>query len=119
MPSDARILLIDDEPAHLKLYGLIVEQAGYDTAALLIGNKIVNFPVGPIDLVILDYRLGGGVKAPEIAGLAKTMYPKAPIIVLSDMQWMPSDIAAFANGFVRKGEPEQLLEAIAAALTRN
>jgi hypothetical protein len=32
--------------------------------------------------------------------------------VLSDLFGMPDDIAPYASGFVRKGEPQQLLDTI-------
>ena len=35
-----------------------------------------------------------------------------PILVLSDLPWMPEDVAPYASGFVRKGEPQQLIEMV-------
>ena len=56
--------------------------------------------------------MGDSISSPEAAKLAQQAFPKRPVLVLSDMQWMPDDIAPYAAGFVRKGEPEQLLSKI-------
>ena len=44
--------------------------------------------------------------------MAQHAFPEKPLLVLSDMQSMPDDIAPYAAGFARKGEPEQLLAKI-------
>lgn len=116
MPSTPTILLIDDDPSHLTLYSLIVERAGYRATGLLVDRRAVELPDSAIDLVVMDYRLGTTIKSPELAGKLRQRFPTAPLIVLSDVQWMPDDMTPFATGFVRKGEPEQLLDAIATAL---
>ena len=56
--------------------------------------------------------MGNSISAPAIARMAQEAFPKRPVLVLSDMQWMPDDIAPYAAGFARKGEPEQLLAKI-------
>lgn len=73
------------------------------------------FPSSGIDLILLDYRLGV-VNSTELAKRLKVHFPATPIVVLSDMQWMPQDIAPYASTFVRKGEPEQLLATIATTI---
>lgn len=40
------------------------------------------------------------------------MGPGKPIIILSDMPWMPDDVVPYATTFVRKGEPQQLVDTI-------
>jgi len=116
MPSTPMILLIDDDPSHLTLYSLIVERAGYRATGVLVNSRDVQLPDSPVDLVVMDYRLGTTVKTPVLAGELRQRFPSAPLIVLSDAQWMPDYMTVFATGFVRKGEPEQLLDAIATAL---
>jgi CheY-like chemotaxis protein len=116
MPSTPTILLIDDDPSHLTLYSLIVERAGYHAAGCLVSSLGVQIPDSAVDLVVMDYRLGATIKSAELANKLRQRFPYAPLIVLSDVQWMPDDMAPFASSFVRKGEPEQLLDAIASAL---
>lgn len=112
------VLLVDDDPSHLKLYSLIVASAGYRALTALAGKDKVDLPAGEtIDLAVLDYRLGNGLTAREVAKQVNASFPTAPVLILSDMLWMPDDIAPFAAGFVRKGEPQQLLDRISALLS--
>ena len=48
--------------------------------------------------------------------IPRQVFPSKPVVVLSDLLWMPEDIAPYASGFVRKGEPEQLLTLIESLL---
>jgi hypothetical protein len=63
----------------------------------------------------VDYRLGDTVSALDVAKHLKAFDASMPILILSDLMWMPEDVVDYATGFVRKGDPEQLLEMIAAA----
>ena len=65
-----------------------------------------------IDVAILDYRMGSLITAPEVAQRLKQTFPGKPIVILSDMPWMPDDVAPYATTFVRKGEPQQLVDTI-------
>jgi DNA-binding NarL/FixJ family response regulator len=69
-----------------------------------------------IDAAVVDYRLGDGITALQVIERVKRSFPAAPVIVLSDMFWMPHDVAPFAAAFVRKGEPEVLLSTLAALI---
>jgi hypothetical protein len=69
-----------------------------------------------LDLAVLDYRLGPNTSAVDVATRLRDAYPDVPVLVLSDMMWMPADIAPYACGFVRKGKPELLLQTIASAV---
>lgn len=111
------VLIVDDEPSHLKLYSWVVERGGFHPVTALVKNETVQLPeTKQIDLAVLDYRLGSHLTAVDVAKLLRSSYPEMPIVILSDMLWMPDDIAPYASGFVRKGEPEQLLETINSAL---
>lgn len=113
--SDAtRILIIDDDPAHLKIYGWIVEAAGYEALPALVTADRINFPDKAADVVLLDYRLTGQIRATEAVGQTRKRYPGIPIIVLSDLYDLPSDVAPLVQAFVRKGEPALLVETLAA-----
>jgi len=108
-----RILIVDDDPSHLEIYGMIVDRAGYQPVPVLVrfaGPGPV--PDGEIAAILLDYRLNSVKTAPEIAQEIKTKHPQAPILVLSDLWTMPTDIQPYASEFVRKGEPENLLNAL-------
>ena len=106
--------MIDDDPSHLKLYSWIINRAGYCAITVLVSGNNSELPDdGSIRAAELDYRLGM-ITAPEVAQRIAAKYPEIPIIVLSDLYWMPDDMAAVADGFVRKGEPQQLVDMISA-----
>ena len=107
---DPRILIIDDEPAHLKLYSWILEREGFVTATALARNGIDLPPSNEeFDLTLLDYQLQG-IKAVDVAKKIRDLWPGMRIVVLSDMMWIPDDMAPLANGFIRKGEPQLLVD---------
>ncbi len=108
-----RILIVDDDPSHLEIYGMIVDRAGYRAVPLLVrfaGPEPV--PDVEIAAILLDYRLNSVKTSPEIAQQLREKHPQAPILVLSDLWTMPEDIQPYVSDFVRKGEPENLLKAL-------
>jgi DNA-binding response OmpR family regulator len=114
LPDRPSVLIIDDDASHLKLYSWILEGQGFTAFTTLVGTQTPTFDDHPdVDLVILDYSFRTGVKATDVAQHIRKRWTNMPIIVLSDMMWMPDDIASLANGFVRKGEPEQLVAKVA------
>jgi len=104
------VLIIDDDPMHLRIYGWIVEAAGYRALAAQVELDKVVLPEETVDLVLLDYNLSGALSAVKTAELVRSRYPQAPILVLSDAYSMPDDIAPYVRGFVRKGDPAKLVE---------
>jgi DNA-binding response OmpR family regulator len=105
-----RVLIVDDDPSHLKLHSWILEGQGFISMTKLVGTQTPTFDDFPdVDLVLLNYTFRTGVKATSVAQEIRKRWAEMRIVVLSDMMWMPDDIASLANGFVRKGEPEQLI----------
>jgi len=116
-PPENTVLIVDDDSLHLTIYRWILEREGYHCRTALVGNTSVELPVSDlIDLVLLDYRLSSSLTAPTVAEQVKSAFPTAPIVVLSELPWMPEDIRACAAAFVNKGEPKRLLETIAGVL---
>lgn len=107
------VLIIDDDPTHLRIYGWIVDAAGYAAKPALVTADRIDFPDGPVDLVVMDYRLTGQLTAVQAAEAIRRRFPEAPIIVLSDVYDLPVDIAPYAKAFVRKGEPAKLVATLA------
>ncbi len=108
-----RILIVDDDPSHLDIYGMIVDRAGYLPVPLLVrfaGPEPV--PDGKIAAILLDYRMNSVKTTPEIAQEIKARHPEAPILLLSDLWSVPDDIQPYITEFVRKGQPENLLKAL-------
>jgi DNA-binding response OmpR family regulator len=111
--SHPKVLILDDDPMHLEIYGLLIKQARYEALPTLVRFVGTEIPCGEcIGLVLLDYRLNSAKTSPEFASEIRALYPAVPIIVLSDLWSLPADIAPFVNGFVRKGEPAKLLETV-------
>jgi DNA-binding NtrC family response regulator len=113
MKEPPGVLIIDDDPTHLRIYGWIVTQAGFEALPALVTANRIDFPERPADLVLLDYRLTRQMTALEAVGQARSRYPGIPIIVLSDIYDLPADIAPHVQAFVRKGEPAQLVHTVA------
>ena len=112
MQARPSILIVDDDPVHLRIYGWIVEAAGYRALPAQVRFAGVDLPEEPTDLVLLDYRLGRQAKAAEIAKLIRSRLPDAPIIVLSESLVLPEEMAPLVQGFVRKGDPAKLVETL-------
>jgi DNA-binding response OmpR family regulator len=113
MDNRGTILIVDDDPLHLKLYSWIIGQGGYTSLTALVKRAEIVLPDStPIDLAIMDYSFGGLISATDVAQKIIVTFPDVPILVLSDQSWMPHDIAPFASGFVRKGDPALLLQRI-------
>ncbi|MGC1463903.1 MAG: hypothetical protein WA802_17010 [Terracidiphilus sp.] len=113
MQAKASILIIDDDPIHLEIYRLIVEADGYKGLPVLVTLRGLEFPAHEqVDAVLLDYRLFPQISARSVALQVKARYPSAPILILSDMHEAPQDTAPIVQAFVRKGNPEKLLETL-------
>lgn len=110
MERNRAVLIIDDDPVHLQIYGWILKSAGFAPYLALARNDGIDMPKGDaIDVAILDYRLTGELKATDAAKLVNAAFPDVPIILLSDLFGVPDDIAPYVKTFVRKGEPEKLV----------
>ena len=108
------ILIVDDDPLHLKIYTWILEREGYHCLTALVGSKAVDLPEGErIDLILLDYRLSSSITAPESAKRLKQLFSGVPVVVLSELPWMPVDMAQHAVAFINKGNPNRLVDTVA------
>ncbi|HUQ49080.1 MAG TPA: response regulator [Terriglobales bacterium] len=105
------IQVIDDDPSHLQLYDWIVQRAGFRTHPVLATGKVDQLALVQCDLSLIDYRLGP-LSSLEVAKRLKSLSPGKPIVVMSDSQWMPEDFDGHATAFVRKGDPQLLLDTI-------
>lgn len=108
-----KVLIVDDDPAHLEIYGLLIRQTGLEPVPALVRFLGVDLPRDEtVGLVLLDYRLHSLKTTAELAREIRQFYAEAPIIVLSDLWSLPDDMAPFAAEFVRKGQPAKLLETV-------
>lgn len=118
MPAqEPTILIVDDDRLHLTLYTWILQGQGYKCKTALVKSTSVDWPADTaVDLVLLDYRLSSSLSAADVVTQLKSTFASVPIVVLSEMQWMPDDMRGHAKAFVNKGDPKKLLETIAAVL---
>jgi DNA-binding NtrC family response regulator len=113
LSSRAKVLIVDDDPTHLEIYGMLLEQAGYEPVQALVKFGGADIPRDKsIGLVLLDYKLHSLRSSTEFAQEIRRVLPDALIVVLSDLWCLPADIAPFVNEFVRKGQPAKLLEMV-------
>lgn len=114
LTAPAKVLIIDDDPSHLEIYGLLIQQAGLQPVSALVRFLGIDIPRDEqISLVLLDYKLHSLKSSAEIAQEIRTAYPSTPIVLLSDMWSLPTDVEPFVTEFVRKGQPGKLLETVA------
>ncbi len=111
--SKKTVLIVDDDPGHLKIYGWMVRQSGHDSVEHLVNRTGPAFESAwPVNLVLLDYVLHCQVPTPEIARKARASWPHAPVVLLTDMLDLPADMAPYVDHFVRKGQPSKLVETL-------
>lgn len=113
MPDRAKVLIVDDDPSHLEIYAMLIQQAGLEPVTALVRFAGLDIPQEkPIGLVLLDYKLHSLKTSAAIAQDLRELYPSAPIVLLSDMWSLPTDIEPYVTDFVRKGQPAKLLETV-------
>lgn len=107
-----KVLIVDDDPSHLEIYGLLLKQAGYEPVSALVRFTGTDFPVDDhIAGIILDSRLQSKKTSSDLARQMRGCYPQAPIVLLlSDLRSVPADIKPYVSGMVRRGEPAELLK---------
>jgi len=112
-----QVLVVDDDPSHLKLYAWIVERGGFAPIPHLATRSLDGFPDGNIAAAVVDYKLGTNLTALDMVPAIRSHYGQIPVLVLSDTQWIPDELRAMVSGFVRKGEPQELVDSIGALLS--
>jgi ActR/RegA family two-component response regulator len=118
--TEPRILIVDDDPSHLKLYSWILGRGNFVPVSLLVNGPTLAVPEdGPISLAVVDYRLGKDWTAVQVIQRLRQTFPDLPIVMLSDFSWLPEDVAPYVSAFVRKGEPQELLDTISNILAGN
>jgi CheY-like chemotaxis protein len=115
--KDATVLIVDDDSLHLTLYTWILQRDGYKCTTALVKSKSVDLPSQvAVDLVLLDYRLNSSLTTLDVIDRLRSAFASVPIVLLSEVPWMPDDVREHVTAFVSKGEPKHLLETLAAVL---
>ena len=107
MMSDApSVLIVDDDPDHLKIYGWILERAELKAVPCLVKKSGVGLPkVEEVALVVLDYSLHTEVTPSQVAEQLHAEFPEAPIVLLSDVERTAGRCGALCAGICAQGEP--------------
>jgi DNA-binding response OmpR family regulator len=114
-----KVLIVDDDPSHLEIYSMLLEQAGYEPLTAQVNFAGADLPENAdVRLVLLDYKLQSLRTSADFAREIRDLYPVAPIVLLSDLWSLPEDVAPFVTEFVRKGQPAKLLQVVDRLLPR-
>ena len=102
------ILCIDDADIALRVRKLLLASKGYNvlTASSAEGGFEL-FKQNPVELVIADHFLSAKTGT-EIAREMKQLKPDVPILIISAASEKPDGLE-FADGFLAKGEPPNVL----------
>lgn len=119
--SDARILVVEDEPSIREVVSLYLRRAGYQVTVANDGRKALEILANqPPDLVVLDLML------PEIDGLEITRWLRErgdiPIIMLTARREEGDRIAGLEMGaddyVIKPFSPQELVSRVRAVLRR-
>ncbi len=114
-----KVLIVDDDPSHLEIYGLLLKQAGFEPVTALVRFTGVDFPTDTeVDGIVLDSRLNSLRTCADLAGQLRNRYAGAPIVLLSDVDSVPGEMAPGVAGSVTRGDPAALLEKLSALVPR-
>jgi CheY-like chemotaxis protein len=113
MMDTPTVLLIDDDREQILLFSMILQREGFRVVSAQVSRQIISFPPheNPV-VILLDYKLNSSLTPAQIAIILKQSYPATPIFVLSELENIPADVATFAQGFISKNKPEQLLSVL-------
>ncbi len=123
MPTNASILIIDDEPNLRRSLGLILQRAGYAvTTASNAMEAIHLLQAGAYDLAFLD------IKLPDQSGIQllpqiREMYPDMPVLILTAHATLDTAIGAVRLGardyLLKPIDPENILIRVEAILSEH
>ncbi len=115
----ASVLIVEDSRAESLILGNIIEQAGHECHFAAGGLEALEiYSRGGIDIVVTDLQMpdGGGL---ELTEALKSLLPETAIIVVSSMtpEWLAEARSkGAAAAFSKPVDPDELVEAIAAAV---
>ena len=102
------ILCIDDADIALRVRKLLLGSEGYNVLTAKSGEEGLElFKQNPVELVIADHFLSAKTGT-EIAREMKALKPEVPILIISAAMEKPDGLE-FADGFLAKGEPPNVL----------
>jgi CheY-like chemotaxis protein len=107
------VLLIDDDRQQILLFSMMLHKAGVRVVTAHVSSQTISFPANECPaLILMDYQLNSSLVPAQIATILKQSYPSTPIFVLSGIEIIPPDVATFAQGFINKNKPQELLSVL-------
>ncbi|WP_276485593.1 response regulator transcription factor [Paraflavitalea pollutisoli] len=99
-----RIIIVDDDPAILEAFHLILGRAGYSVSSYVNGQVLLTLPLPPVDLILLDKQLSGADGLDICQRLKQQPETKhIPIVMLSASPHVrPLAMNACADDFLEK-----------------
>ncbi|MFP4055287.1 MAG: HD domain-containing phosphohydrolase [Candidatus Brocadiia bacterium] len=98
MPSDARILVVDDEPKICHMLEAALRPAGYAVESCLDGaSALERFRAQPHDLVISDLRMPG-LGGFELIRQIKEAHPHTMVVAITGHATVETAVQALSNG---------------------
>src|SRR5258708_898628 len=115
-----RILIVDDEPALLKLLARRLELEGFDVATAASGEQAMALlSVAQPQLVVSDLKMGG-MDGMALFATIQRLHPLLPVIILTAHGSIPDAVAATRRGvfgyLTKPFEADALLAEIRSAL---
>ena len=115
-----RVMVVDDDPALLRLLSMRLSAAGYEVAAVESGEKaIAQVPIFQPHLVITDLRMDG-MDGMALFDLIHRRSPALPVIILTAHGSIPDAVDATSRGvfgyLTKPFESKELLEQVTRAL---
>ena len=113
----SRILIVDDEPANLKLLDKMLASQGYEQRILIQDPREVlrHYQDARPDLILLDINMPGRNGLEVLASLRET-HPHIRVLMVSmypEDQYALRSLKAGAHGYANKaGDPTQLITAV-------
>jgi len=110
-PGPYRILVVDDEPAVLVTYCLILEQKGYQVAAAATAVEARDALDGQqLDLMLCDLSLQGQDSGFDVIAYAREQHPSLPCILLTGYADPAIEQRAQSQGLLVLFKPIQIRE---------
>ena len=111
IPHPHTILLVDDDRQHLQMQSWIMNQAGMRVVTVVVGRDSFGLPENEHPgLIFMDYRLNSNLTSSQVVALLRQTFERVPIVLLSSELSMPPEMTTLVDAFIRKSDPEHLVQ---------
>jgi len=117
VPLKPTVLCVDDDEICLSVRKQVLESRGYTVIAVSEPEEGLRiFNSRPVDAVVVDYAMPV-MDGKTLSMRLKALKPRIPIVMLTALPRIRSQVALIVDAFLEKGEhPEQLLNTIESLL---